>query len=105
MDYIPRRGSEVKTLLVFTLFCIFCISCLHMPPAYVQKGLVITPPITQAVDRNGDIVERAFNDGGTKMVRVTDASGKTFDVYIDHRIGKENEWGTVYVNGDPGTSN
>ena len=27
-----------------------------------------------------------FNDGGTRWIKITDAEGQKFDVYIDHRI-------------------
>jgi hypothetical protein len=66
---------------------------------YVEDGVRITLPVTQEAG------ETAFNDGGTKMIRITDAEGKTFDVYIAHRFSKQAEWGAVYLNAYPGTAN
>ena len=78
-------------------------SCSHKRPAFIQKDLIIVSPIKKAVTKTGEYVETTFNDGGTKMIRFTDAENHQFDLYIDHRIGEENEWGSLYLNGYPGT--
>ena len=80
---------------------LFCISCKNLPSTFVQDNLLIVAPATQIVGKNGEIVELAFNDGGTKMIRIVDASGKIFEVYIDHRMGKEANWGAIYINSYP----
>jgi hypothetical protein len=46
-------------------------------------------------------VVRAFNDGGTKCIKITDAEGQRFDVYIDHRIGTKTP-GAIYLFDYPG---
>jgi hypothetical protein len=39
----------------------------------------------------------ALEDGGTQPGRFTDARGRTFDFYIDHRIGTTTP-GAIYLN-------
>ena len=34
------------------------------------------------------------------MVTIIDADGKSFDLYMYHRLGREKEWG-FYINGYP----
>ena len=43
----------------------------------------------------------AFNDGGTKLIKIRDAEGKRFDVYFDHRISTTTP-GAVYLIDYPG---
>ncbi len=90
-------------IVLLCLIGVTCASCAHLPP-YVQNGIFILPPVKQEVDSNGNIVEQEFNDGGTRMIRITDAKGILFDVYIDHRIGKEKGLESFYINGYPGSS-
>lgn len=45
-----------------------------------------------------------INDGGTKWIKITDAEGKKFDVYIDHRIDTTTP-GSIYLIDYPGKSN
>jgi RimJ/RimL family protein N-acetyltransferase len=52
----------------------------------------------------GYIEERAFNDGGTKMITIVDAEGKAIDVYFDHRIGTKEKLGTIYLYDHPDNS-
>jgi len=42
----------------------------------------------------------ALEDGGTQPGRFTDARGRTFDFYIDHRIGTTTP-GAIYLNAYP----
>ena len=45
-----------------------------------------------------------FNDGGTKWIKVTDAEGREFDVYVDHRIDTKTP-GAIYLFDYPGKLN
>jgi len=51
-----------------------------------------------------------FNDGGTKWIKITDAEGKKFDVYIDGRhfpdgTGGYSSTSGIYLMAYPGRSN
>jgi hypothetical protein len=75
----------MKTLLSTTVIAI-CVACAHAGSAFVQGGIRIVPPVTR--EGHGDIERLSvFNDGGTQSFKITDAEGKHFDIYIDHRIG------------------
>ena len=75
-------------------------------PHFIEGKIHIMLPVKLLKTKDGYIAEQNFNDGGTRMVTIIDAEGKTTDVYIDHRIDKKENWGTIYVNGypdDPGS--
>lgn len=73
---------------------------------FVQNDIKIVPPVT----REGyDPVAQTYklnliNDGGTRWIKITDAEGKPFDIYIDHRIGSTTP-GAIYLNASPGKTN
>ena len=75
---------------------------------YVQGDITIFPPITQNRDSNGNLTETHFNDGGTRMITITDAKGNNYDVYFDHRfaftngIFQDKGLGLIYLNSYPG---
>jgi hypothetical protein len=43
-----------------------------------------------------------LEDGGSMTGRIKDAKGRTFDVFIDYRLGTKAP-GAVYLNGRPGS--
>jgi hypothetical protein len=92
-------------IYVAFLLCGLCISCAELPKPYIEGNIRIVPPGKQEKDRQGYNIEEAFNDGGTKMIRIIDAENRTFDVYFDNRIGRESERGTIYINGYPDSAN
>ena len=53
-----------------------------------SDGIRIVPPVTQeGYDKaTGTSTLNLFNDGGTRWIKIIDAEGKRFDVYIDHRL-------------------
>ena len=73
----------------------------HEAKFFVQGNIQIAFPVTMPVDKYGAITQRRFNDGGTKMIKVFDANGTSFDVYIDHRINHKKNWGAIYLNDYP----
>ena len=77
--------------------------CAQTNRAFVQDGIRIVPPVEREHD-GGQIIITAFNDGGTKSIKITDADGKTFNIYIDHRINSKSP-GAIYLNAYPGDSN
>ena len=79
----------------------FCIGCVHTHPAFVQGSIRIVPPVRQEEGENHTRRVDLFNDGGTKMFRITDAEGKKFDIYFDHRISTTTP-GAVYLVDYPG---
>lgn len=70
---------------------------------FVEGDIRVVSPIRRAKSKEGLFVERRYNDGGTTMIRIVDALGKAFDVYVDRRLTRETEWGTIYLNGYPGS--
>lgn len=51
-----------------------------------------------------------FNDGGTRWIKITDAEGKKFDVYLDRRLSPDGSGGFpstngIYLMAYPGHSN
>ena len=68
---------------------------------FVQGSIRIALPVTMPVDKSGAITQVGFNDGGTKMIKIFDAKGASFNVYIDHRINYQKNWGTIYLNDYP----
>jgi len=71
----------MKTPLVI-LALAFCLGCAHTPAPFVQNDIRIVPPVVQ--DEKDTLL--LFNDGGTRQFKITDAEGKKFDVYVDHRL-------------------
>ncbi len=72
--------------------------CAHTPTKdFVQGSVRITPPIQQETEVQHAIIE----DGGTVPGRFTDAEGRVFDYYIDHRIHTKHP-GAIYLNAYPG---
>jgi hypothetical protein len=73
---------------------------------FIEGKIHITLPVRLLKTGEGYIAERNFNDGGTQMFTIIDAEGKATDVYIDYRIDKKENRGTIYVNAypdDPGS--
>jgi hypothetical protein len=85
-------------LLIFALL----ISSLHAEEPFVQGPIRIVPPVHQEEGEHRTVKANLFNDGGTKMAKITDAEGKTFEIYIDHRIGSKTP-GAIYLIDYPGT--
>lgn len=73
--------------------------CTHPDEPFVQGEVRIVPPVQI------DTVVARCNDGGTKILKMTDGVGNKYDIYIDYRLFRTQEWGTVYLNGYPGTTN
>ena len=91
-----RTSLFIATLLL-------CMSCVHTRAPFVQDGIRIVPPVSE---EGSDPVSHTqtlslFNDGGTRWIKITDAKGKKFDVYIDHRIDSPTP-GAIYLNAYPG---
>lgn len=81
--------------LLSTAAIAICFGCAHAEDPFVQGGIRIVPPVTR--EGHGDIERIAvFNDGGTQLFKITDAEGKHFDIYIDHRIGSLTP-GSIYL--------
>jgi hypothetical protein len=60
----------------------------------IQGDIRLTPPIE-------NLGLGVLEDGGSMTGRFKDASGRTFDVFIDYRLGTKSP-GAVYLNGRPG---
>jgi len=87
----------MKKMLVFTFVGLF-VGCAHQATPFVQDGIKIVPPIRHAH------IQPGLDDGGTIRATITDADGKTFIIYIDHRAWNETR-GDVYLNAYPSESN
>lgn len=70
--------------------------------SFVQDEVEISLPVLPVKLADGNIVYRAFMDGGTVGVTVRDAKGRIFVIYHNHRIGFKNTWGDFYVHNLPG---
>ena len=86
--------------LVASLAWIVCAGCAHTNAPFIQDRITIVPPVTQEHDARGYMFN-LHNDGGTKEIKLTDATGREFDVYIDHRIGTTTP-GAFYLFDYPG---
>ena len=76
----------MRHVLLSLVTCLICASCTSQREAFVQDDITITTPVEQTKDSNGKPFVRAWTDGGTTMIRITDAAGKQFDIYFDRRI-------------------
>lgn len=76
----------MRLILLSLVTCLVCASCTSQREAFVQDDITITTPVEQTKDSNGKPFVRAWTDGGTTMIRITDAAGKQFDIYFDRRI-------------------
>jgi hypothetical protein len=92
--------------LITCLVCLACASCAPGPKAFIQGDIRIVPPVIQeGYDKDtGEYTIMHFNDGGTLWIKATDAEGKKFDIYLDHRISSPSP-GKVYLKAHPGGSN
>jgi hypothetical protein len=93
----------MKAILTL-IFVVLCAGCIHSNGPFVQSGIEIIPPVVQEHDAKGNRSIDSFNDGGTISIKITDAAGKTFDIYIDHRVHTKTPR-AVYLNAYPGESN
>ena len=102
---------HMKVPLLFVALAL-CAGCAHTHGPFVQDGIRIVPPVTN--DGDDKTTESStftlFNDGGTKWIKITDAEGKKFDVYIDCRLFPDGLGGIYNTNGIylmayPGDSN
>jgi hypothetical protein len=86
-----------------------CLGCVHTNAPFIQYGIRIVPPVI--VDQKDTL--NLFNDGGTRWFKITDAEGKKFDVYVDHRlvsdgankVSESKTSGDIYLMAYPGHSN
>jgi hypothetical protein len=86
----------MRTILAFIAVALL-IGCAHTPTRdFVQGSIRITPPI-----KMDQIAHPIIEDGGTAPGRFTDATGREFDFYIDHRIGTKTP-GAIYLLAYPG---
>jgi hypothetical protein len=101
-------------MLLITIVCLACASCMHVPKAFIQGDIRIKPPIAfVGAATSGTSTTYSvsyFNDGGTQWIKIVDAEGSPFDVYIDRRFNTANdeitqEPGTIYLNAYPARSN
>jgi len=67
----------------------------------VQGSIRIVPPVRETGPNHTGLMD-LFNDGGTKMIKIRDSTGKEFDVYVDHRIGSKTP-GAIYLFAYPQT--
>lgn len=83
---------------VFIFLVVFVTSCTQKRTNdFVQGNIRIVPPVQRV--GLGAVME----DGGTTMFTVKDAAGKSFDIYIDYRLGTKTP-GAVYLIAYPGES-
>src|SRR5262245_10386592 len=95
----------MRALLAIAVLAL-CVGCAHTRGAFVQDGIKIVPPVIEEGHDTGTqtFSVSLFNDGGTRWIKITDAEGRKFDVYVDHRIGSTTP-GAIYLNEYPGKSN
>ena len=68
--------------------------CIHTSPNdFVQGSIRITPPVQKTWFRT-------LEDGGTTGGTLADARGRTYDFYIDHRLGTKTP-GAFYLKAYP----
>jgi hypothetical protein len=77
-------------MIITCLVGLVCASCATCPKQFAQGDIRIVPPVQRQKDATGGWSEYLYNDGGTRMFTITDAEGKTFDVYFDARLDLTN---------------
>ncbi len=88
--------GHMKTILALTVVTLF-VGCAQTPTRdFVQGSIRITPPI-----KMDPVQYTIINDGGTAPGSFTDAKGRVFDFYVDHRIGTKTP-GAIYLKAYPG---
>jgi len=104
----PRIGflAGITKPSLAIIIAALSLGCARTHAPYVQDGIRIVPPVTcDGYDPNAPTTPMiSYNDGGTKLVKITDATGQKFDVYIDHRIDTKTP-GAIYLLDYPGKSN
>ena len=93
----------MKAILTLTFLLLYA-ACAYPGDAFVQNDIRIVPPVKQQLDKHGTNVVTVFHDGGTRWIRITDAEGKSFDVYIDHRLFTKTP-GAIYLVAYPDKTN
>ena len=97
VDVRPGEQSMYRLFKLLLVCCLMGCASTQVRP-FVQDNLVVTPPVA--------IGSPAFAlDGGTAAFIITDATGKRFAAYIDHRCGEPQYDGQVWLNGYPGETN
>lgn len=101
------RSLTIEAILI-VLICLTGMSCSSskgvrstVAAPFVEGDIRIVPPVRVKKTKDGFVETVIYNDGGTKMITITDADGRALNVYIDHRLNKKG--GTIYLNGYPGT--
>ena len=84
---------------LFTSSCSISKETHAVATSFIEGNIRIVPPVTVKRETKGFLID-LHNDGGTKMVTIIDAEGKSFDLYMYHRLGREKDWG-FYLNGYP----
>src|SRR5258706_8345659 len=86
----------MRTILALTTIALL-VGCAHTPTRdFVQGSVRITPPI-----KLDPVPFAIIEDGGRAPGVFTDAKGRTFNFYIDRRIGTKTR-GAIYLNAYPG---
>jgi hypothetical protein len=88
---------NMKPFLAILLIAI-APGCAHTRTPFVQGSIRIIPPVTEegSDPSAGTRTLSIFNDGGTRWIKIRDATGQKFDIYIDHRIGTKTS-GAIYL--------
>jgi len=83
------------TILIFLAFLL--AGCARTPTSdFVQGTIRIVAPVEKAPGR----VPGVLDDGGTIVFTMRDATGKIFDVYVDHHLGTKTP-GAIYLFAHP----
>ena len=78
------------------LLAVSLVGCVRTDSsAFIQGSIRIVPPVQQI--GLGAVME----DGGTTQYAIKDAAGKSFDVFIDHRLSTKTP-GAIYLIAYPG---
>ncbi len=83
------------------MFLVLLAACAHTDNKDFVEGSIRMIRITPPIQKDTTVQYVVFNDGGTQPGQFTDAKGRTFQYYIDHRIGTKTP-GAIYLNAYPG---
>jgi hypothetical protein len=75
-------------LVVVLSASLLCFSCAYQPTQFVEGKVALQPPLNLSPANQGanGVEFTAFSDGGTKMIQILDGKGKSYKLYIDHRV-------------------
>src|SRR3974377_1960143 len=93
-----QLGQRLLKLLSMSACILLMAGCRsNSQNAFVQDGIEIVPPVHLEDLHPGRTTLRVMDDGGSETFLIGDSKGKTFRIWIDHRLDIKTP-GAIYLN-------